>query len=205
MQQPGSAADLRLVTAVAELHAAGVAVDWPRVLAGGRTVDLPVHPFQGRDYWLVPAARTAVPVVAVTEVTTDNEPEAGPRTATELVRLEAARVLGLTDPDDVLDDASFLELGFDSLRGVHLLKRLSTVTGLDLAPTLLFERTTPGLLAEHLDELLASDYAATDVYALLEELDELDEDVIATMTDAESETISAMLEKITAKWKARTV
>ncbi|WP_460885216.1 SDR family NAD(P)-dependent oxidoreductase, partial [Paractinoplanes abujensis] len=42
---------LRLLTSFAEAHVAGVTLDWPAVLHGGRAVDLPTYAFQRRSYW----------------------------------------------------------------------------------------------------------------------------------------------------------
>ena len=121
----------------------------------------------------------------------------------ELVRLEVASILGLSDPSVILDDSSFLELGFDSLSSMRLGNRLATVTGLDLPSTLLFEYATPAALATHLDEQLATDLDAAGVYALLEEIDELDEASIA-MTTAEQTAISELLDRLSTKWRSRT-
>ncbi|MEU8385562.1 type I polyketide synthase, partial [Streptosporangium sp. NPDC048865] len=40
-----------VMTALAELHVHGVAVDWRQVLPGGRRVGLPTYPFEHRRYW----------------------------------------------------------------------------------------------------------------------------------------------------------
>ncbi|MHA7962408.1 SDR family NAD(P)-dependent oxidoreductase, partial [Streptomyces sp. L500] len=46
-------ADLtRMVSAAAEAWTRGVAVDWPRLLDGGRRIDLPTYAFERRRYWL---------------------------------------------------------------------------------------------------------------------------------------------------------
>ncbi|MBB5911784.1 FkbH-like protein [Nocardia transvalensis] len=47
----------RMLTAAAQLHAAGGSVDWARCYAGSsaRRVDLPTYAFQRRRYWLEPA------------------------------------------------------------------------------------------------------------------------------------------------------
>jgi acyl transferase domain-containing protein len=49
-----AAIDTSAVAALAELFAAGVAIDWGRVLAGtgARTHALPTYPFQRARYWL---------------------------------------------------------------------------------------------------------------------------------------------------------
>ena len=101
----------------------------------------------------------------------------------------------------ILDDSSFLELGFDSLSSMRLGNRLSKVTGLDLPSTLLFEYATPAELATHLDSLMDSDLDAAGVYALLEEIDELDEETI-DMTTAEHTAIAELLAKLSEKWRA---
>jgi len=203
VQRPRSPEDVCLLTAVAELHAGGTAVDWTKVLAGGRVVDLPVYPFQRQSYWIAPAAGSWT--VAGERGNAEYEEPAcpdEPRTMLELVHLEVAGALGMTDPGVILDDSSFLELGFDSLSSMRLSNRLSEVTGLDLPATLLFEYSTPAELATHLDSLMAADLDAAGVYALLEEIDELDEETIA-MTTAEHAAISELLAKLSEKWGAR--
>ncbi|MCG8928080.1 type I polyketide synthase [Lentzea sp. CC55] len=50
-----------LVLALARLHTAGVAVDWPAFFAGtgARRAELPTYPFQHERFWLDPVAKTA--------------------------------------------------------------------------------------------------------------------------------------------------
>jgi len=68
----------------------------------------------------------------------------------ETVCAQAAAVLGHPTPDDIDRDATFEDLGFDSLTAVELRNRLKTVTGLALPPTLIFDHPSPGALATHL-------------------------------------------------------
>ncbi|GAA2357454.1 SDR family NAD(P)-dependent oxidoreductase [Streptomyces carpaticus] len=46
------------VSALGRLFAAGLGVDWPALLPGGRRIELPTYPFQHRRYWLTAAPST---------------------------------------------------------------------------------------------------------------------------------------------------
>ncbi|GDY51458.1 hypothetical protein SVIO_020810 [Streptomyces violaceusniger] len=81
---------------------------------------------------------------------------------TELVRAEAAAVLGHATPDAVGPDDALFEIGFDSLTAVELRNRLNAATGLQLAAAMLFDYPTPSMAAEHLQDQLALEAPATD-------------------------------------------
>jgi acyl transferase domain-containing protein len=79
------------------------------------------------------------------------------RVVLDLIRKNAATVLGHTAPGSIDVDRGFLELGFDSLTGVELRNALTADLGLPLPATLIFDYPSPLVLAEHvLDQLAGS-------------------------------------------------
>ncbi|GAA3588576.1 hypothetical protein GCM10022222_86270 [Amycolatopsis ultiminotia] len=93
------------------------------------------------------------------------------RVLTELVRGEAAAVLGYAEVDAVEPERAFRELGFDSLTAVDLRNRLTAATGLTLPTTLVFDYPTPAVLAGFLGSELYGDAEGEPVFADLDRLE----------------------------------
>ncbi len=121
------------------------------------------------------------------------------RVLLDLVRTEAAGVLGHPGPEAVEPGQAFKELGVDSLMAVNLRGRLAEATGLALPASLAFDRLTPALLAAHLQQELFPD-GADPVALALEELDRLEAALTAAAPDGVTRArIQMRLHAITAR------
>ncbi|MGK3202848.1 type I polyketide synthase [Amycolatopsis sp. MEPSY49] len=121
------------------------------------------------------------------QAASENERE---RVVLDLVRGEAATVLGFRGRDAVRPTQTLKELGFDSLTALDLRNRLSAATGLKLPATLVFDYPTPDAVAKLvLDGLFGADSAA----------DELDR-IEAELAALPAELVTARLRKLLWKW-----
>jgi hypothetical protein len=107
------------------------------------------------------------------------------RTLLELVRGNAATVLGHTSSDLIRPTRPFKELGFDSLTGVELRNRLASAMGVRLPAALIFDHPTPDALARDLlNRVGANAPAGAPEPALLAELNRLEAGVDALSPEA---------------------
>ncbi len=148
-REEGGAA--RFAAAVAEAHVAGVEVDWRAFFAMGSTprVRLPARSFdqapRGPGAGGPRAGRLAAELVDLTE-------SARREAALALVVTELAGVLDLGAAAGIDPDASFRELGLESLGAVELRNRLRARTDVPLPTTAIFDWPTPAGLAALLVE-----------------------------------------------------
>jgi NAD(P)-dependent dehydrogenase (short-subunit alcohol dehydrogenase family)/acyl carrier protein len=115
------------------------------------------------------------------------------RALLDLVRGQAAEVLGHSSPTAIPAGKGFTDLGFDSLFAVRLRNRIAELTGLSLPATLVFDYPTPAVLAGHLADLLAPPEPSGTA-----ELDRLAEQITVLAAGTGREAVAARLRELLA-------
>jgi thioester reductase-like protein len=127
-------------------------VDWDNVIGPprGPLVELPSYPFQHRKYWYSEEGRfeplTGRPGQAARTEGGAHAPMAFDELL-DLVRAQAAAVLGLDDADAIDVDQRFADVGFESLAAAELRNRIAAASGTWVPATAVFDHPTPTALA----------------------------------------------------------
>jgi NAD(P)-dependent dehydrogenase (short-subunit alcohol dehydrogenase family)/acyl carrier protein len=124
----------------------------------------------------------------------------------DLVRRETATALGYASAGEVAPEVSFRDAGFDSLAAVRFRNQLIDKTGLPLPTTLVFEYTSPAVLADHLVSRLVVAEESPEL-AVLAELDRLEAALMSLPAGPgadghpESEVIASRLDALVSRWQ----
>ncbi|PWW63427.1 acyl transferase domain-containing protein [Actinokineospora spheciospongiae] len=157
---------------------------------------------------LVGGRRAAAPAAETASLSTrlaGVAPEDRPRLVLDVVRGEAAAVLGHGSAASIDPSRHFRQFGFDSLTSVELRNRLNAATGRRLPATLLFDYPTPAQVADHLVGELAPAEPSAATGSPLAELARLEAAIAAANGSADHADLAERLEQISRRLRQAAV
>lgn len=182
-----------ILKTLGKLWTVGVPVDWPSFYSNSprQRIPLPTYPFEKKKYFIAPRQNTPVvpPQVAAPEITTSSvmpppaAPPSGQPANTETMQKTPSRLslfldeikaslheLSGLEPPEMDENASFLELGFDSLFLSQAVISFNQKFETELSFRMLFEETPSiGALAEYLDDLLPPEKFTPEAPAVIQD------------------------------------
>jgi acyl transferase domain-containing protein len=162
----------RMAVSLGEAFVQGTRIDWSSSPGSATsTVDLPTYAFQRKLYRAPTVAfaagpGTVEPVVdsatgeeakQLREQLADSTDRERDEALTDIVRVHLAEMLGYGDPGEIAVDTAFVDLGTTSTHAVELSTRLSTVIGVAVPPTTVFDFPTTSRFVTRLRELMFPD------------------------------------------------
>ena len=199
-----------LLNAFGELWANGYPVDWTRIDNGRpeapRLPGLPTYPFQRKRFWVEPVdAKSSYVALDATDDAIDSAEvgEAAPQlTAGEALRDMLSELSGL-EPDEIDGEATFLELGFDSLLLTQATRELSEQFGVTVALRQLIDGfPNINALADHIEANGTLPGSAPAEKAAPAELTKIETDKDASPSSAPLTKIEREAEELTADQRA---
>lgn len=146
-----AAPDAGFAAFLSELYVKGATWDWRTTAGDGLRIELPSYQFQKIHCWLenVTVPAVSAPTIAALPAAPVDTLEAVSRTWKDILAL-----------DELAQDASFFELGGDSINGTQVINRLQTLYGIELEYFAIFDYDTPAELAQYVDEVKDAQQAA---------------------------------------------
>ncbi|MEO3807298.1 SDR family NAD(P)-dependent oxidoreductase [Nonomuraea sp. B1E8] len=150
----------------------------------GKSLLIPARFVQART-----SARTSVRRAGTGDGLADRlatlEPDERRSALADIVRGQAATVLGFTDGSAIDPQRPFQDLGFDSLTAVEFRNQLGRATGLRLPATAVFDYPTPVALTEHLMGYFAETKdEEAGILRFFAELDQIEESLTTLAEDS---------------------
>ncbi|MET8327364.1 condensation domain-containing protein [Streptomyces sp. NPDC005181] len=136
-----------------DLYLGGAHWTWRETAGAGRRIELPSYQFDRVRCWLDEANTVTADAATTGPAPAGAAALSRPADVLSSVLQVWMDVLGM----DALDaDASFFDLGGDSISGTQVLNRLQTVHGIELDPFAIFDHETPRALTEYIETELGA-------------------------------------------------